>query len=65
MKGRPDQKRIPELNQECERIYAQYDPDPDNAVYQHAKIGDKIARSVGEVCSDQNDDGEEMPSGDT
>jgi len=48
MKGRPDPERIPVLNRECERIYAQYDPDPDNALYQHAKIGDRIAQELGE-----------------
>ena len=57
MKGRPDPERIPQLKREAHRIFAQYDPDPDNALYQHAKIGDLMVQDFGGDCDGQEDDG--------
>jgi len=64
MKGRPDPERIPLLKREAHRIFAKYDPDPDNAVFQHAMIRDLMARDFGEQCVDQKGD-EGSVSGDT
>ena len=64
MKGRPDPERIPLLKREAHRIFAKYDPDPDNAVFQHAMIRDLMARDFGEQCAGQTDD-EGSVSGDT
>ena len=57
MHGRPDPERIPHLKREAHRIFAKYDPDPDNAIYQHAYIGDLMARDFGlEVNVDQEEE---------
>jgi len=58
MNGRPDPERIPHLKREAHRIFAKYDPDPDNALYQHALIRDLMVRDFGdEACGDQEDGG--------
>lgn len=61
MNGRIDPERIPYLNRECHRIFAQYDPDPDHATYQHAKILELMAADGAE---DQEEE-EGSPSGET
>lgn len=58
MRGRPDPERIPQLKRRCYRIFAKYDPDPDNAVFQHAYIGDLMARAIRENGGDQDDEDE-------
>ena len=65
MKGRPDPERIPQLKREAHRIFAQYDPDPDNALYQHAKIGDLMVQDFGGDCGSQEDDGSPPSSSET
>ena len=65
MKGRPDPERIPQLKREAHRIFAQYDPDPDNALYQHAKIGDLMVQDFGEIDDDQEDDGSPSETSET
>ena len=65
MKGRPDPERIPQLKREAHRIFAQYDPDPDNALYQHAKIGDLMVQDFGETDDDQEGGGSPSSPPDT
>ena len=65
MNGRPDPERIPHLKREAHRIFAQYDPDPDNALYQHAKIGDLMVADYGGNCDGQEDDGSPSSSSET
>ena len=47
MKGRPDIKRIAQLKRRCHKIFAMYDPDPDNFWLQHAIIRDMGVREHG------------------
>lgn len=61
MKGRPDPERILHLKREAHRIRAKYDPDPDNAWYQHCLIRDLMVADFGEeIVADQE---EADPSG--
>jgi len=58
MKGRPDLESLPQLKREAHRIFAQYDPDPDNAVLQHLLIKEMMTQDFGtEMCVDQEPDG--------
>lgn len=66
MHGRPDPERIPLLKREAHRILSKYDPDPDNAMFQHAYIGDLMARDYGaRQSADQQVDEEDqsLPDG--
>jgi len=49
--GRPDLDRIPQLKRAAHRIYSKYDPDPDNALFQHCYIRDLMAQDFGEPCN--------------
>lgn len=40
MKGRPDLTRIAQLKRRSHKIFAMYDPDPDNFWLQHAMVRD-------------------------
>ena len=58
MKSRPDPERIPHLKRESHRIFAQYDPDPVNAIFQHCLIKELIVQDFGrEICVDQEEAG--------
>jgi hypothetical protein len=54
MKGRPDPERIPHLKREAHRIRAKYDPDPDNAWFQHCYIRDMMVMDFGGEVADQD-----------
>jgi len=58
MKGRPDPERILHLKRDAHRIRAKYDPDPDNAWYQHCLIRDLMVADFGEelVANQEEDD---------
>ena len=57
MKDRPDKERIPHLKREAHRIFAEYDPDPVNAIFQHCIIKEMMAQDFhDEVCVDQDDE---------
>lgn len=64
MNGRLNPERIPYLNRECHRIFAEYDPDRESAVYQHAKILELMKLDYGEGC-DQEEDEESVSSNET
>ena len=40
MKGRPDLEKIAQLKRRSHKIFAMYDPDPDNFWLQHAMVRD-------------------------
>lgn len=56
MNDLPNPERIPYLNRECHRIFAEYDPDEKSAVYQHAKILELMKRDFGQGCDQETDE---------
>jgi hypothetical protein len=57
MKSRPDKERIPHLKREAHRIFAEYDPDPVNAIFQHCLIKELMAVDFDEEACVNQDNG--------
>jgi hypothetical protein len=55
MDGRPDLERIPQLKRDAHRIFAKYDPNPANALFQHMFIRDLMANDYGEPDNDNQE----------
>lgn len=57
MKGRPDLEQIAQLKRRSHKIFAMYDPDPDNFWLQHRMVGDIGAQEHGaEIGLDEDED---------